>query len=829
MQLKRERELSYYVKVATRSSGATSKGTAAQAMDYLTDGHDEGLEASMSQEEVDYIARSNPGQKTDMEGGAVPLYGHGKFAGQQDSPELRAAFAKACLPVDSRGTTGYKSITLTLPKEVSLFLEAHKEQGKEAMQRALGQAIEKMYPNVNLSAVGAIHTRNSNGEVHFHAHALVSKFAERKSDGRILSLNGKAVQGELAPVFALKQAWKEAVNAELKKEFGITIEQSKPNGAAKIRTAEGITLEPLNRETRRQLEKALEPTINVTDENGNVRTSKLKLNEMHSRIYTVAMRDKGRGGWSAEAFKEMYPELAGKAVTYDKMAARLKQFGYLTEEGRATRDFKNHATAKWGNQLTPELFKLRVELAQAAQARAKKEGKPVQVPTLSQVANRETSSLWDRVERVEQIRKRIEKLGYTPAEVQRIEDRARKAAPQKWEKDIARDDARSKFLFEHKGEALQKVKSGEHFKGSIFSAFVDLQKAKIQRTYLELAGTVRGDFTARKLEADKNVKAHEKELGARKAALLARTETLSKAAIFTREVFRAGNLRRPVSFVLARASQKATSRLENAKTTVARIASWQEKKEADRAGLLGERRLVGDWKKEYLEKPLDELRERSKRFEAPGQSQQLERLEKVREAFQKLGNPEPTEREIKALSMGREAMEKAGMPAAQKLMGFAGSEADLSKAVYVTSMQRDLEPGNPALLEKETYEAARQAYAIGDRLTKEQDAAEKAKAAIPSNHAGMAKDIETINKRMEAFGLKPPFTVERLRELAPGDTAKEIQKAKDAGFLSEGPEWATKRPGEVRQMAGEMEKSINKNTEQARGIEDQLINRRFQA
>ncbi len=825
----KETHLSYYVKVATRSSKAATKGSPAQAMEYLTDGHDEGLEPSLDPSEVDYITRAGEGKKTRLEGGRQPLYGHGKLKGMEDSPELCRAFQEACNPVDRRGTTGYKSITMTVPKEVSLFLEAHRERGREAMQRAFDQAIQKMYPEMKISGVAATHTRNSNGEVHWHNHGLVSKFAERKSDGRILSLNGKAVQEGANPVMAFKAAWKEAVESELKKEFGITVSQVRSNGPAKIVTAEGITLPPLNRETRRQLEKALEPTITLVGPDGQARISKLKLNEMHSRIYSVAMKDKGRGGWSVDGFIKMYPDHKGKADTYNKMADRLKTFGYLTPEGRATHDFKNHATAKWGNQLTPELFRLRMELANAAQAQSKILGKPVQVPTLSEVASGERIPLWERVEKLEAIRNRIEYLGYSAAEIKRIEERARQVAPTIDQKRTVSDKARSEFLTLHKGEALERVKHGESGKGSIFSAFVDLQKAKIQRTYLDLAGVVRPDYYPRKVEATKIVQGLEKEMATRKAAALVRNETLAKAAIFGRELLRSSNLRRPVSYVFSRASSIATRRLDRAKTLVTRVASWQETKAADREALLAERGITGRWKKEYLEKPLADLKAQAEKWERPEQAKDVAKLQALRASYAKLGQPEPEQKTIAALANGIMAMGIAKIPAATRLEQFKGKEADLAKAVYLTAFNRDLNPGSPVPLDRETFEAARQAKVVGDRLVKEHEAMGKVVEAVPSNHVEMAKEIETLNRRLEVYGIKSPITSEKMGDLAPLDTAKELERARLNGILSEGPAWATKRPSEVKEFASTLEKDLDLKADQSRGLEDQLINRRFQA
>ena len=61
----------YYVRCNTRSSGASAKGTPGQALDYITDAHDAESDPSYSHAELAYIARLDPGWKTDLEGGRV--------------------------------------------------------------------------------------------------------------------------------------------------------------------------------------------------------------------------------------------------------------------------------------------------------------------------------------------------------------------------------------------------------------------------------------------------------------------------------------------------------------------------------------------------------------------------------------------------------------------------------------------------------------------------------------------------------------------------------------------------------------------------------------
>jgi hypothetical protein len=158
--------MAYYVRVVTRGSAKT--GSPRHALNYITDAHDVRRDPSYSDAELHYIARMDPGWKTDLEGGRVPLVGFGELAGELDEKRLAEGFEESCLPYhDIRGTTGYKSITLTVPKEVSLYAEGHREEAKAAINAAIKQALDRAFPGFRFSAVAAIHTRNQHvGKLH---------------------------------------------------------------------------------------------------------------------------------------------------------------------------------------------------------------------------------------------------------------------------------------------------------------------------------------------------------------------------------------------------------------------------------------------------------------------------------------------------------------------------------------------------------------------------------------------------------------------------------------------------------------------------------------
>lgn len=173
----------YYVKAVTRSSGGSAKGTPRRAISYITDNHDSRRAVSLLDGELRYIARLGEGWKTELEGGPVQLVGFGVLAEVTDMEELTIRFEGACQPWhDRRGTTGYKSFTFTLPKEPSLLAEGRRNEVTAAMHAGVREALWRAFGGLDVAAVAAIHTRNEAGEIHFHAHVLVGKFARNRSN-----------------------------------------------------------------------------------------------------------------------------------------------------------------------------------------------------------------------------------------------------------------------------------------------------------------------------------------------------------------------------------------------------------------------------------------------------------------------------------------------------------------------------------------------------------------------------------------------------------------------------------------------------------------------
>ncbi len=770
----------FYVKVVTRGSGGSTKGTPAQAVDYITDGHDFRKEPGYSDEELAYIARLGEGWKTTLEGGRVPLVGYGALEGEKDQETLSRAFEEACQPYGvPRGQTGYKSLTLTLPKEVSLFAEGNREKAQEAMHAAIRPMLERVYPGKELAAVAAIHTRNDNGEIHYHAHLLIGKFVTDKETGKRNSIGSKA-GGDRGheTVNALKDAWKEEVTKEFKERLGLGIEQPKKNGPAILNLPDGTRLEPLNRASRRILEKQLEPTYSRTTPGGAVVQSRLKLNEMDARIFEVAAGNRGKDGWTKEAFKELFPKEAKHLDRYEKRVETLRSIGYLTSEGRITESFRTHFAAKHGLS-TPELQRLRIDLAQAAQRSAGHRKTPVLVP-----------SVWDAMGQSEAIRRRVERLGLTAMDLEKVHKKAQDKRPSKATLDKIRELARA----QGRGEAEKKVRSGELPKTKgVFRAYMDLQKAKVQRTYLTLAAAFRGDFTERKLTADKLVNHASRDLELAKDRRLAQVERVLK----------------PVFRVVKATLPKEARRIERATRNMVRVATFKEERAHEKLAM---DQLYGSWRSEYVDQPIEVLKQRAAALELPSQQEGRKDLETIRNRIQ----VSSLDREVTLYKDGKAVLERIHPDQAAMLDPWKGREPELvEKAVRMAR-------GESRDLPQDTYDAALRAGRIGATLERETKATA---IPLPLQLREIGGDLQKASGRIRALGLKDPFTKEALGSVAPSEMKKGLEQLRAAGLLGDGPDWALKSSS-VKPALESLSKGFKKDIEADRSLTDQLLKQR---
>jgi hypothetical protein len=421
----------YYVRCNTRSSGASSKGTPAQALQYITDAHDSERDPSYSHAELRYIARLDPGWKQQLEGGRLALVGLGELHGCVDQAKLAREFVEACQPYhDKRGWTGYLSYTFTLPKEVSLVAEGHPLEAREAIYAGLQKTIGAAFPGKAVNAVATVHARNEAGEVHYHAHVLIGKFAHDFARRRTFSLNsasgGNTGRARLA---LLKESWKESLDAELKSRLGLTITQGAAYAKPALTLSDGTYVPALNRESRRILDKHLCFRMSTATPSGAVTSKNFRWTHFDPTIYELAA-GKGRG-WSVDAFVRHFPNLVPRLKTYEARVDTLKRIGYLSQGGRVTEAFTLHYCAHRGDH--PELQKIRADLHKLTQAEKKANGTPGGggAPPAPAPPGRddETVALWLGLHRHQRLVQRLERLGISPEQFKRFHEEARQMRP----------------------------------------------------------------------------------------------------------------------------------------------------------------------------------------------------------------------------------------------------------------------------------------------------------------------------------------------------------------------------------------------------------------
>ena len=349
----------------------------------------------------------------------------------------------------------------------------------------MGSALDRIYADKDYVAVAAIHTRNESGEIHYHAHVLVGKFAVDRASGKVRSLNS-AAGGNTGhrQLSELKAAWKEGIDREFKERLGIHIEQRGPNAPPALVMPDGTRLDALNRAGRRQLEKDIAPWYGGTDKGAGAARRQLRLGVMDDRIFELAAASGDAAAWDPVTFRELFPDQARFVGRHEKRVGTLKAIGYLTAEGRPTPKFRLHFAVRHGID-TPELQQLRLDLAGRA-ARSPGRGPGSRAP----------ADPWESIGKFEAVRRRIERLGISRDDLRQIyrDAEARKPTPERLR--LIRIEAARQALAQPPTQ-LPRTKT-------VIRAYLGVQKAKVERLYLIVAGAATFQYGAHKKIADQS-------------------------------------------------------------------------------------------------------------------------------------------------------------------------------------------------------------------------------------------------------------------------------------------------------------------------------------
>ncbi|MDR2560739.1 MAG: hypothetical protein LBC63_03075 [Holophagales bacterium] len=403
-----------YIETITEWQG---RRTAQQAIDYITDDHDSKRLANINEEMIAYICRLDPGYKTEHEGGKVPLVGHGAVKDIADFEVLNWEFNQSTIPNDVRGTKGYKSITLTLPKEMTLLCETSKSKARDAITRAIEPTLEESYPNKKLVAVSAMHTRNEAGDPHVNVHLLVAKTVQDKTTGQLHSINNNDKYGDLGSKeeARMKRAWKREITKELEKEFNVEIRFTK-KGKCKISTPDGLKIHSLTLPTLSEKQRAWEIANGPEIDTWNGLADNFKINLMDAKILEVARKVPFTRG----NFLAVFPSFE-KHYVIDKRIETLKKHKYLDEDLKPTEAFIRHAKAKFGHRPDFKQIKEDVDNILGKMIEKAKDENPESLEEL--VAKIFTTPLQVAMESYARIAERIERLDPTPTASKMIEAR----------------------------------------------------------------------------------------------------------------------------------------------------------------------------------------------------------------------------------------------------------------------------------------------------------------------------------------------------------------------------------------------------------------------
>jgi hypothetical protein len=254
-------------------------------------------------------------------------------------------------------------------------------------------------------------------------------------------------------------------------------------------------------------------------------------------------------------------------------------------------------------------------------------------------------------------------------------------------------------------------------------------------------------------------------------------------------------------------------RLEQAITRCSRLAQLQQMRRAGREEI---QRAYEQWRRDFVQRPLAELKKESQALALPAQAAERPRLEDARQHI-----PAPDIAKATALfRQGYEAFTAMADKADnthQVLKNWIGTEEDLVAQVYRQAR------GGPSSLTAEEYKAAVRVGRIGHALQTAQTAA---LPRIPNAFAAQKSQLEILSARIQGLGLRSPLTLENLKSLSPAQVRNQLQAAHKAGLLDDGPGWTLKGQA-ARSFLQDMGRVLDQSRQFERGLEDQLIKRRF--
>jgi hypothetical protein len=515
------------------------------------------------------------------------------------------------------------------------------------------------------------------------------------------------------------------------------------------------------------LDKHLSPAYTETTPSGEVVRRVFRLHEaMDGRVFEVASGFGGEG-WSAKGFLELAPDQRRWVGRYEKRVETLKKIGYLTPDGKVTPTFRRHFSVARGVD-TPELQRIRLDLARHAARTSARQGRPVAVP-----------SVWEASQRYENVRRRVERLGISREELRHIREEAERRKPTTENLRLIRKQFEREVL-----ASRPKVLPPLPATKGIAEAYLGLQKARVRAIGVMALGLIRLQYTRHKKIAAA-IRA-----GASRDLFYAKERRLAEV----------GRMLRPMFWATRVILPRQTRRLELA---IARCVALQKTRKYSREW---RRNFVADRKQRLL---AERARGQARAATSTPQPLDSPRSPAPRTQAQPAPGANPAqERRLRLLRAGHELLRGHRPDLAAVVAPWVKDLQDLeARAIAVSKGRTDQLPAG-------VYQAASLAVRAAGLLEREKDARP---VSVPTRLAQHEAEIRRVQARFYAAKHGEIFSPEMLRSLPPRRIEGVLEEVRKAGLADTCPAWAL-RQRELNDLTKRLAPALKREMEREQGL-----------
>jgi hypothetical protein len=567
---------------------------------------------------------------------------------------------------------------------------------------------------------------------------------------------------------------------------------------------------------------------------------------MDQKIFEVISRNRGRSGWSRDSFLNAFPKESIRIGRYESRLKTLQEIGYISANGKVTDAFKAHAEVKWGND-SPQLAQIRMDIENEAKS---SNNSALNVPA--------GSYLQKTLSENPNIGPRIEALGLSLKDIHKAESTWQEQRPRNTKALMEWANAEKELIIVKKNE------SAELSTVSSISARLD-----IKDRYAKERQAINAKIAALRPAAEKSLRHPDFRMTQEKFSDIQQDEKVLariELRIHGLESSRADKLEkadtkqaadkinrwhdsriRPLEMTQQKLAdqvhQKRERLLDASEIPIKDHANrFKEKsryslagKPSDRRPQLGQSTQAGQ-PRDYSRQVADQALHR-----VTGHMQGLVKLVRgaleLRDQINQMKQRIPAEK-IQDLRRGVDVLTKAGRPDGRLLEPWRGKETELAARIGLTTTaaagrvgidQGKAEfrnaplPLPPRALSKGIYESAKEAGKIGTQMNKADKILGTNPTPVPGCLRRLGPQIQRVNARAEAMGLRIPLTKDVLDAISAKELAGVFKEDKALETLSSvGDTWGVLKSQVVQASMRNLTKVANIALETGQGLTKSL-------